>query len=402
MKNFVYKVKDNKTGKIIKSTIKAETEIKAGKMLLEQGFVPISITEQKEESALANFNNKIRLKDKVVFSRQLATLIGAGLPISQSLRTVYEQTTNKKMKSIIGEVTASVEAGKKLTDAFGDYPDAFDSLFLALLASGEASGTLDDALKKVADQQEKSADLISKVRGALVYPSIVLFVIVAVMIFMMVAVMPQVNNLYRDMRLELPFISKMLIAVSSFISTQWWLIFLLIGGAVFFLSRYLKTEPGIKNKDQFKLNAPLFKGMLRKLYMSRFMRTSQTLLSTGVPMLDTLSICGMAVGNYWIKEAIGRASEKVRGGKNLSVALKTEEYILPLVSQMIKIGEQSGKIDEMMGKSADIFEKELDEEIANLSKVIEPALMVFLALAAGAMVGAILLPIYGMLGNVKT
>ena len=175
---------------------------------------------------------------------------------------------------------------------------------------------------------------------------------------------------------------------------------MVLTGGVYYIRRYFKTDPLIKFKDNMKLNMPLFKGMLRKLYMSRFLRTGQTLLSTGVPMLDALAICSKAVNNYWVSQSINKAAEKVKGGKALSAALKTEDYILILVPQMIKIGEQSGKIDEMMGRAADVYEKELDDEVNNLSKVIEPALMVVLALMAGVMVGAILLPIYSVVGNV--
>jgi type IV pilus assembly protein PilC len=242
---------------------------------------------------------------------------------------------------------------------------------------------------------------MSKVRGAMTYPIIVLVVISGVMAFMMFAVMPQVKGLYEDMKLNLPFITKVLIKFTEFVGKWWWLVVVIIAAIVYYTRRYFKTESGIKFKDSMKLNVPLFKGMLRKLYMSRFLRTGQTLLSTGVPMLDTLAICGKAVNNYWVEQSITRAADKVKGGKALSFALKSEEYILVLVPQMIKIGEQSGKIDEMMGRAADVYEKELDEEISNLSKVIEPALMVVLALMAGLMVGAILIPIYGMVGDIN-
>ena len=401
MKTFSYQARDSQTNKIIKATIKAENETKAGKLLLDQNLVPLKLKEIDEDATLFGRNQRIPTKERVVFTRQLATLISAGLPISQALRTVYEQTNHRRFKSIIGEIVASVETGRTLTESFGNFPDVFDNLFIALLTSGEASGTLDEALRKIADQQEKDAALMSKVRGAMTYPIIVLVVISGVMAFMMFAVMPQVKGLYEDMKLNLPFITKVLIKFTEFVGKWWWLVVVIIAAIVYYTRRYFKTESGIKFKDSMKLNVPLFKGMLRKLYMSRFLRTGQTLLSTGVPMLDTLAICGKAVNNYWVEQSITRAADKVKGGKALSFALKSEEYILVLVPQMIKIGEQSGKIDEMMGRAADVYEKELDEEISNLSKVIEPALMVVLALMAGLMVGAILIPIYGMVGDIN-
>ena len=401
MKNFSYQARDNQTNKVVKATIKAESEMKVGKLLLDQNLIPISIKEVNEDSSLFGRSQKVPSKERVVLTRQLATLINAGLPISQALRTVYEQTSHKRLKTIVGEIVTSVESGRTLTEAFGNFPDVFDNLFIALLTSGEASGTLDEALRKIADQQEKDAALMSKVRGAMTYPIIVLVVIAGVMAFMMFAVMPQVKGLYTDMKLSLPFVTKVLIGFTEFIGKWWWAVAIVIFALVYYIRRYFKTEPGIKFKDSMKLNAPLFKGMLRKLYMSRFLRTGQTLLSTGVPMLDALAICSKAVNNYWVSQSITKAAEKVKGGRALSASLKSEDYILILVPQMIKIGEQSGKIDEMMGRAADVYEKELDEEVNNLSKVIEPALMVVLALMAGLMVGAILLPIYSVVGNVN-
>jgi type IV pilus assembly protein PilC len=187
--------------------------------------------------------------------------------------------------------------------------------------------------------------------------------------------------------------------LADFAIRFWWLIIILAGVGIYFLMQYLKTESGIKLKDGFKLNAPLFKGMFRKLYMARFMRTGQTLLSTGVPMLDMLRITSEAVNNTIISKSIDRAADKVKGGKALSTSLQPEDYILPLVPQMIKIGEQSGKIDDMMGKTAKVYEDELDEEIKALSTAIEPILMVVLAIVAGGMVAAILLPIYQLVGT---
>lgn len=402
MKTFTYQARDNATNKIIKSTIKAETEIIAGKLLMDQGLIPLSIKESSEnKSILARLTGKIKLKDKLVFTRQLATLISAGLPLSQSLRTVYDQTEHKGLKSIIGEVVASVEGGRSLSDSFAKYPEVFDSLFIALLSAGEASGTLDEALIRVADQQEKDAALMKKVRGAMTYPIIVLVVIGAVLAFMMFTVMPQVEGLYRDMRLTLPFVTRVMVAFANFMTKFWWLIIVILAIGIYFFRQYLRTEAGIKFKDSFKLNVPLFKGMFRKMYMARFARTGETLLGTGVPMLDTLDLSAQSVNNTIISCSIKNAADKVKGGKALSASLRAEEYILPLIPQMIKIGEQSGKIDEMMGKAAQVYEEELDEEIKNLTTAIEPILMVILAVVAGAMVAAILLPIYSMVGNVR-
>lgn len=402
MKKFTYKARDKASEKIVESIVQAESESAAAHVLVEQGFVPLDIKEEdSSESFIAKLKNRITTKDKIVFTRQLATLIGAGLPLSQSLRTVLEQTANKRMQQVVQEVIADVEGGKQLSDAFGKHPEVFGKIFLALVTAGEASGTLDEALKRVAAQQEKDAAMMSKIKGAMTYPIIVLVVIMGVMIFMLLTVVPQVSKLYSDMKKTLPLLTQIMINISSFVTHFWWplLIALIIGG--YFFRQWTKTDNGIKAMDTFKLNVPLFNGMFRKLYMARFARTGQTLLATGVAMLDMLRISGEGVNNTVVQGGIDRAAEKVKGGKALSASLETEDYILPMVPQMIKIGEQSGKIDEMMGKTAQVYEDELDEEIKAISTAIEPILMVVLAVVAGGMVGAILFPIYSLVGSIR-
>ena len=402
MKKYDYEARDSASNKIVKSVVQADSENAAAKLLTAQGFVPLKIELQDDKTNFfARFSGRITTKDKVVFTRQLATLIGAGLPLAQSLRTVQEQTTNKRMQEIVQEIISDVEGGKSLSDSFAKHPEAFNKVYVALVSAGETSGTMDDSLKRLAAQQEKDAAMMSKIRGAMMYPSIVLVVIILVIGFMLFTVVPQVEGLYRDLNKGLPFVTLMMIKTANFFSSLWWLVILamIIGG--YFLAQYLKTEQGIRTKDIFKLNVPLFKGMFRKMYMARFARTGQVLLSTGVPMLDMLRITSDAVNNVIISESILRASDKVKGGKALSASLSNEDYFLAMVPQMIKIGEQSGKIDEMMGKTAQVYEDELDEEIHALSTAIEPVLMVFLAIVAGTMVSAILLPIYGLVGNIN-
>lgn len=401
MKKFSYKVKDRVTGKIIKGEISADNQRAAGKALIDQGYIlQDDIYEVGQENALARFMNRITTKDKIVFTRQFATLIGAGLPLAQALRTVSEQTENKKMRSVVDDILASVESGSSLKDAFSKFPDVFDKVYLALIAAGEMSGTLDESLRRVATQQEKDAAMMSKIRGALTYPVIVLVVIGLVMTFMMVQVVPQVKQLYKDMHQELPFATQILIGISDFIINFWWLVLVGIGVAGYFFRQYLKTESGIKFAANFKLNVPLFSPLFRKLYMARFARTGQLLLSTGVALLDMLNICGDAMNNIIVKKSIDEAGKLVQSGKSLSESLKGKDYILDMVPQMINIGEQSGKIDEMLGKTAQVYEDELDEQIKAISTLIEPILMVVMALMAGGLIGAILFPIYSLVTKV--
>ncbi len=401
MKKFTYEARDKATGNIVKSLVQAESESEAAKALTAQGYMPLSIKEEVEGGWLARFTNRISSKDKIVFSRQLATLIGAGLPLTQSLHTVFEQTANKKMQEIVQEIIADVEGGKTLSSAFGKHPEVFNKIFIALVTAGEASGTLDDALKRIADQQEKDAAMVSKIRGAMVYPGIVLAVMVAVGVFMMVTIVPQVAKLYSDMKKTLPVLTSILIEISNFVINFWWLTLILLALAIFFARQYVRTEAGSRLLDNLKLNMPPFKGMFRRLYMARFTRMGQTLLVTGVPMLDMLAIAAEGVNNAVVAEEITRAAGKVQSGKALSAALQTEDYILPMVPQMIKIGEQSGRIDEMMGKTAQAYEDELDEEIQAISTMIEPIMMVILAIFAGVLIGAVLFPIYSLVGSVR-
>ena len=401
MNKYSYEARDAASNKIVKSTVQAESEIAAAKLLSAQGFTPLKIELEDDRAGIfKRFANRVTTKDKIVFTRQLATLIGAGLPLSQSMRTVHEQTQNKSMQQIVQEIIGDIEGGRSLSDAFSKHPKVFDNVYLALVSAGEASGTLDEALRRIAAQQEKDAAMMSKIKGALTYPIIVLLVIVAVLGFMLVAVVPQVKNLYKDLNKELPLLTKIMVDTADFFINYWWIVIIVVGIGVYFLIQYLKTEAGIKTKDTFKLNVPMFSGMFRRLYMARFTRTGQTLMSTGVAMLDMLNITSTAVNNTVVAEGIDRAAEKVKGGKSLSSSLRNEDYFLEMVPQMISIGEQSGKIDEMMGKCAQIYEDELDEEIRTISTAIEPVLMVVLAVVAGGMVGAILFPIYSLVNGV--
>lgn len=402
MRKFNYEAKDSKTNKTVKAVVQAETERDAAKLLVTQGFKPVSISEVESSSNFfGKLSNRITSKDRVVFTRQLATLVGAGLPLSQSLHTLVDQTPNPQLQVVLQDIIAAVEGGRSLHDSFAKHPEVFDKLFLALVAAGEASGTLDDALQHIAAQQEKDAEILSRIRGALTYPVIVLFVIVGVLVFMLVTVVPQVEKLYEDLHQTLPVITQVIVALSGFVVNYWWIVLLVVAISIYLSITYFRTDGGARTLDAIKLNVPVFKGLFRRLYMARFMRTGSTLLGTGVSMLDMLSISSEAVSNSVIAEQITAAAEKVKGGKDLSSALNVEDDIPKLVPQMISIGEKSGRIDEMMGKTAKIYEDELDEEIRTISTSIEPILMVVLAIVAGGMVAAILLPIYSLVNTIN-
>ena len=401
MKRFNYKARDKKNNRTVKGTIQADSEREAGKLLIAQGFIPDKVEEEGANNPFAKFTDKVKTKDRIVFTRQFATLIGAGLPLSNSLRTVAAQTESKPMRAVIEDVLASVEAGKSLSEALKKHPDVFNNVYLSLVAAGEMSGTLDYSLERLATQEEKDSSMMSKIKGAMVYPAIILVVIIAVLAFMMIAVVPQVEMLYEDMGEELPGLTQFLVGITNFFASFWWIVVVAVGVLVFLFVQFKKTETGIMFFAKFKLEVPLFKGLFQRLYMTRFARTMEMLLATGVAMLDAMQISAKATANEIVEGEIIKASEKVKSGKPLSEALRDKEHMLPLIPQMASIGEESGKIDEMLGKASQVYENELDEMINNISTMIEPILMVVMAALIGVVVGGTLLPIYSLVSSVS-
>lgn len=399
MKRFNYKAKEKETGKSVKGNIQAENEQIAGRLLLEQGYIPESVVE--EGTGLFGGKGRVTNKDRILFTRQLSTLIGAGLPLASSLRTVVGQTQSKAMKTIAEEILTNVESGRTLYDSFSQYPEVFNGVYLALIRAGETSGTLDLALKRLADQEEKDAAMLSKIKGALVYPAIILVVIIAVLAFMMIMVVPQVKDLYEDMGEELPELTQILVSISDFFGNFWWLVGIVVAaiiGAVWYAVK--RTPAGRRVMDSFKIHVPIFGGLFRKLYVSRFARTAEMMLATGVPMLDSVKIAIEAVSNTVVEAEYFKSIDIIKGGKPLSESLQDRNYMLPLVPQMASIGEESGKIDEMLGKAAQVYENELDEQINSISTMIEPILMVIMAGLIGVVVGGTLLPIYSLVNSV--
>lgn len=399
MLTFEYTAKDPNTGKEIKAEVQADSERSAAKLISDQGLAPLEINVKGDSKSIFKRKKRIGSKDKVLFSRQMSTLINAGLPLTQSLRTVAEQTEAKELVVVINAVLSDVEGGAALADSLARHPKVFNEVYVNLVAAGESSGTLDEALERIANQQEKDAEIASKVKGALLYPVIVLVVIVGVIIFMLTTVLPQVEQLYVDLNQSLPFITSAMLFVSRLLITFWYVGIIAAIGFGMYVSKYIQTENGRKTFDHIKMRAPIFGSLFMKVYMARFSRTGQTLLSSGVPMLEMMRITGNAVNNVHINGSLQKASEKVKGGKALSESIEGDENFLRLVPQMINIGEQSGAMDDMMGKIADYYEKEVDNEIKAISTTIEPVLMVVLAVVAGAMVGAILIPVYGLVGQ---
>ncbi len=349
---------------------------------------------------MGNWRNRVPTKQKVIFSRQMSTLVNAGLPLVQSLQTVKTQTPNKTLKIIITDIINDVEGGSSLANSLLKYPKVFDKVYVSLVAAGEASGTLDSSLERLANQQEKDSEIVSRVRGALLYPAIVLVVLLGVMIFMMVAVIPQVQSLYNQLPgAHLPLVTSILLDTAHGLIKVWWVVVLVLILAGYLFRRWTAKPGGRESFDAAKMNLPIIGPLMMKLYMARFTRTGATLISAGVPMIQALDTTADAVGNAHLAKAINQASEDVKGGKSLSASLTGNKDFLELVPNMINIGEQSGALDEMLGRVADYYEKEVDNQVRTISTILEPALMIIVGIMALVIVAAVLLPIYSLAGK---
>ncbi len=402
MLTYKYEARNPATGEKIKAEVQAESEQAAARLIRASGFSPLDIAAAEGVSKLpmGKLFNKVKMKDKILFSRQLSTLINAGLPLLQALRSVNTQATSKPLKVITSQIMSDIEAGSSFSVALTKHPETFSQIYLSLVAAGEASGTLDSALERIANQQEKDAEIISKVRGAMIYPAIVMFVMLGVVSFMIVKVLPQVEILYNGIPgAKLPLLTIIMLDIAHFIIKFWWVVILgvVVGGVG--LVRFSKTTVGRSVIDRFKMKGWPIGPLFMELYMARFTRMGTTLVSSGVPLLQMLEITASAISNVHIEDSINRAIEKVRGGKSLADSIDGDPNFLPLVPSMLRIGEQSGSMEQMMAKSADYYEKELDNQIKTVSTIIEPVLMVVLGVVAFIIVAAVLLPIYGLAGQ---
>lgn len=404
MLNYDFTAHNPASGKRVKSIVQADSEQSAAKLIRTEGLVPIEITINKGGTfSVLGKLNRIRTKDRILFSRQLSTLLNAGFPLVQSLRNVNKQTQSKPLKVIISRIINDVEAGSTLSKAMSKYPAVFNQVYISLIAAGEASGTLDKALERLADQQEKDADVIGKVRGAMIYPIIVLLVMGGVVTFMLVEVLPQVKTLYTETAgIQLPLITQVLLDVSSIVIHWWWAIILLLVIFAVFASRWARTLGGKSIIDKIKMKVWPIGPLYMQMYMARFCRTGTTLVASGVPLIQMLNITANAVDNVHVAKSIQMASEKVKVGKSLGQSLENDPNFLELVPNMLQIGEQSGSMEQMLAKAADYYEKELDNEIKAIQTIIEPVMMILMGIVAFAIVAAVLLPIYNLASNINS
>lgn len=398
---FNYEAKD-KEGKLVNGTVEAYSEELALEALSGRGMVILTLVPVKKNlfsadvlSVLMRPNNR----DVVVFTRQLATIVAADIPLIEGLQTIAAQAEKKIFAEIVGELTESIRGGSSLSRALADYPKLFSRFYISLVRSGEISGRLESSLAYLADYLEKTQNLNSKIKGALAYPVFILCALVAVTIIMMTSIMPKLLDVIRESGVqEVPTITKILIAATTFVNDYIIYILVLLAGVFVFLWRYVQTEAGRYKLDLVKINMPRLGIVARNIYVARIAETLSTLIKAGVPILDGLEVTSEIAGNYIYRDILQEAQVNVRNGGSISETLSRHSEFPKLVSSMLSIGEKSGKTDFMLDSIFKFYNFEAERDIQNMSQLIEPILILILGAGVGLLVAGILLPIFSLVG----
>jgi type IV pilus assembly protein PilC len=369
-------------------------------VLRRQQIVPITVKEKGKEIALPKLRRGINEKTLAVFTRQFSVMIDAGLPLVQCLQILGEQQDNKAFQRIVLQVREDVESGSSLANAMKKHPQAFNELYVNMVAAGEAGGILDTILQRLATYIEKAARLKAQVKSAMIYPIAVISIAMLVVYIILWKVIPVFGALFTSLGAELPLPTRVVVAASKFVGRYWWLIVGLVVAGVIAIRRYYATEQGRLVIDSLLLKAPILGPVLRKIAVARFCRTLGTLLSAGVPVLESLDITARTSGNAVIERAILEVRKAVEEGKNLAEPLKTTHQFPPMVVQMISVGEATGAMDTMLGKIAEFYEDEVDTAVAGMMKLIEPILIFFLGVVVGGMVIAMYLPMFDLISKI--
>jgi type IV pilus assembly protein PilC len=395
---FIYQAR-NKDGQIKNGFVVAATQVKAEQLLAENGFIIIGL-QIEEESVWARFNpfaTRVNYKELVLFSRQLSTLISARVSILQSLRILEGQITSAHLVAIIRDLITSIENGESFSLALSKYPEAFANIYVSLVRSGEASGSVAQSLNYLADQMEKDYELRSKVKGALTYPIFVLSALVVVGLLMFKFVLPNLTAVLKEQGGQLPAVSVALISLTDFFSKFWWLVLLVIAIVIASLRYYVSTPNGRMQWDRIKIRLPLIGDIFQKVYLARFSRNLSTLVAGGIPIIQAIQIVSEIINNVSYQEILTETATRVTNGSTISDALAANKREFPpLVSQMVRVGEQTAQLDVILAKLATFYEKEVDSKVQVLSTLLEPMIMIILGLAVGALVAGILLPIYNI------
>lgn len=396
MKEYRYKARA-KDGVPTQGLIEAESEQAASGLLISKGIFPIDIREAtKGGFGSISFGKKISRKDKVFFIRQLATMTHAGLPISQALSTLLEQTSKQNVRKMIEQMTRDIEAGSSLAQAFSNFPDTFNRTDISIISAGEASGKIDEVLIHMAEQAENNYKIIKKIRTAFIYPAFLVLVVIAVVILMMVFVLPQMKGLYESFNATLPLPTRVLMAVSEIINKFYLFVILGFVSVILLLRVYLKTETGKYLWHGLKMKIPLVGDFIKLSYLAIMTRTLSSLISSGVPILDALQIVSEAMSNVHYSNSMSKVKGKVKQGKSLSVAIKEDNIFPIMVSQMVAVGESTGELDSMLQNLAEYYDDELDNMTKSFQSLVEPIMIVVMGAIVGGIIVAIIMPIYSI------
>jgi type IV pilus assembly protein PilC len=400
---FEYTARNAANGQIQKGQVEVKSREEVSAYLRKNKMILVSVREAPKKISLGGALGKARVKtrDIVIFTRQFATMINAGLPLVQSLTILSEQTENKTLKEVTKAVVHDVEAGNTLADAFSKHPKAFSGLYVNMVAAGEAGGILDTILIRLATFLEKSDALIRKVKGAMIYPAVIFSVAIIAISVLLIFVIPTFQSMFASVNMELPLPTRVVIGMSQVLIGFWWAIIGVMAGMVFGLKKYYATTGGQRQIDGIMLKAPVLGDILRKSAVSRFTRTLGTLISSGVSILDGLEITAKTAGNMVVHDAVMESRQSIAGGETISAPLERSKVFPPMVISMIAVGEQTGGLDEMLTKIADFYDEEVDVAVSSLLSLMEPVMIVVLGVIVGGMVVAMYLPIFDMMNAVQ-
>ena len=394
----------NAQGLLTSGVISAPDVSSAREQLQTRGLLPSSLSEKAAagEDSFGSMFKKIMPKSLQVFARQLATMIEAGVSVVAALVTLEEQTDDKYLKEVVGEVRGDVESGMIFSRALARHPKVFNRLFVAMVAAGESSGTLDTVLDRVASQIESETKLRRRVKSAMIYPAVVISFATLVLIFMLMFIVPVFQKVFDELNGQLPTPTRIIIGMSNALRGYWFIIFPLVGLIIYMFRRLKRTEEGTKAWDRFKLRLPMKIGdVVQKVALARVSRTLATLVAAGVDIISALEIAAGTAGNWVLEEALNKTSLRVGEGLPISVPLMEDDIFPPMVSQMVKIGEETGELDKMLSKIADFYEDEVDSSIAALTSIIEPLLMICVGAMVGTIVISMYLPMFKLLTLIK-
>jgi len=400
---FKYKGR-NKAGVLQQGIVEASSTRSAQELLVRNGLSISKLKEIKEIpviSGIMRIWEGVRPREFVIFSRQLSTLIDSKVPLLTALHSIANQTENKFFAIKLNSVIVDIDGGSSLSEALAKHPDVFSKFYVNMVKAGESSGTLQKALNDLADNMEKNYELTSKLRGAMYYPGFILSAMVVVGFIVMSFVMPRLLTILDEAHVDLPLQTKILIAISKFLAVYWWAVAMVAIAGIMSMVYYIRTEDGKKEYDQFILKVPIIKKILHDVYIARFSENLCTLIQSGLPITTALLITSDVVGNEVYRKIIREAAEEIKKGGGIAEVLNKYEIIPPVVVQMVRVGEHTGRIDFALSKITIFYVQETDRMVKNFSTLIEPILMVILAIGVGLLVSAVLLPIYQVATSIK-